>query len=230
MNVPQKQTASRTAGGWLAAAAFLLAAALMFHGALAVDLETQMKHIAEGAGRWAAVHGAAAAALSAFAVAGVIVLSSGTPLTAQWWTLSAWAVVTLGALWTVTTALAEASVVSAAAVAGDQTMFEAWWRFAEAKANGFAFLALAFAVIAANEAAMPRPFTPSWASWIAALAGAAAFSGWVVGAWLGIRGGSAVWVTASLVMCLWLIWLGVALARAGADKSEHMAAEAGRAI
>lgn len=230
MNMAQRQAATRTAGGWLATGAFVLAAAFIFHGPPAVDLETQMRVIAEGAGRWVAVHWAAAAALSAFAMAGMIVLASGTRLTTQWWTLSAWAVVTLGALWTMTTAVAEASAVTGAAVAGNQPMFEAWWRFAEAKATGFAFLALAFAVIAANEAAMPRPATPSWASWIATLAGAAAFAGWVTGAWLRIGGGSLVWVVGSLVMCLWLIWLGAALVRAGADTSEHVGAEAGRAI
>jgi len=45
-------------------------------------------------------------------------------------------------------AVAEATVVTEAAVSGCDETFAAWWRFAEGKANGFAFVALPVAVIA----------------------------------------------------------------------------------
>jgi hypothetical protein len=221
----EAQTGTRGVGAWLAIGALLLAGALVFHGPPAPDLGTQMKTIAEGAGRWVAVHWVAAAALSAFAVAGLVALTTGTRLTQGWSTMSAWALMVVGALWTVTTAVAEATVIAAAAVAGNQPVFEAWWRFAEGKANGFAFLALAVAVIAANEARLPRAASPAWASWLATLAGVAAFAGWAVGAWLRIGGGSLVWVVSSLVMCLWLLWLGVGLLRAEVRAQRRVAGE-----
>jgi hypothetical protein len=96
----------RTAGYWLALAAFLLAAALAFHGPLAPDFGTQMQHIADGSLRWSIVHWAAAAALSFFAIAGLVALAAGSRLTEDWWTLSAWAALPIGALWTASTAIA----------------------------------------------------------------------------------------------------------------------------
>lgn len=66
--------------------------------------------------------------------------------------MTAWAVLTVSALWTMTTAVAEATVVTNAAVSRAKEMFEAWWAFAEGKASGVAFLALAIAVISGNEA------------------------------------------------------------------------------
>jgi len=125
------------AGSWLALGSLFLAVALVFHGPLATDMDTQMKLIAEGATRWVVVHWAAAAALSLFAVAGLVVLGAASRLTQGWWTTTAWAVLPLGALWTLTTAVAEATAVSGAAVSGNKAMFEAWWAFAEGKATGF---------------------------------------------------------------------------------------------
>jgi hypothetical protein len=182
-------------------------------------MDTQMKVIAEGPTRWVVVHWVAAAALSLFTVAGLVVLAAGSRLTQGWWTTTVWAVLLLGALWTLTTAVAEATAVSGAAVSGNKAMFEAWWAFAEGKATGFIFLALAVAVIAGNEARSSR-VTPVWASWIAVVAGVASFAGWVLGRWLEIAPGNLVWVISSLVMCLWTLWLGVAIARAGEPHEE----------
>ncbi|MGH9163236.1 MAG: hypothetical protein ACRD2X_25010 [Vicinamibacteraceae bacterium] len=92
-------------------------------------------------------------------------------------------------------------------------MFEAWWAFAEAKAAGFTFLALAIAVIAANEARTRPRATPVWASSIAAVAGVASFAGWALGVWPGIPFGNLLWVASSFVMCLWTVWFGLALMR-----------------
>jgi hypothetical protein len=225
MQLQDRDTGTRVAGGWLAIAAFLLAASLAFHGPIAVDMSARMEAISEGATRWVVVHWGAAAALSCFVIAGLLALTRGGRLAGSWQTISAWAVVTVGALWTLTTAVAEATAVTGAAVAGDAAMFEAWWSFAEGKANGFAVLALAVAVIAASEARMPRGATPAWASWTGALAGIAAFAGWVLGMWLSITPGSLVWVVSSLVMCLWLLWFGVALARSGARVHGRVAGE-----
>jgi hypothetical protein len=210
------ETGMRAVGCWLALAAFPLAAALAFHGPPSPDLGVQMQHIADGTLRWSIVHWAAAAALLCFAIAGLVALAAGSRLTQDWWTLSAWAVLPVGALCTVNTAIAEATVIFNAATTGNRAVFEAWWMFAEGMANGFAAMALAFTVIAASEARTAAAM-PVWASWIAAVAGAAAFAGWVLGSWLDVAIGGPIWLVSSLVMCLWLIWFGLGLTRTGAS-------------
>jgi hypothetical protein len=107
----------------------------------------------------------------------------------------------------------EVTVVADAAVSGDAGTFEAWWAFAEGKATGFTFLALAVAVIAGGEARGSHRVTPMWASWIAVVAGLASFVGWALGIWLGVSLGNLLWVVSSLVMCLWTFWFGTALTR-----------------
>ena len=209
----------RVAGGWLAVAAIIMAVVFVFHGPVAPDHGEQMARIADGGLRWAVVHWAASVALSFFAMASLIVLTTGSRLTQDWWTLSAWALLPIGALWTVTTAVAEATVIFNAAVTGDRTVYEAWWRFAEGNGNGFAAMALAFTVIAANEARTEAVATPFWASSIAAIAGVASFAGWVLGMWLGLAFGAPIWVVGSIVMCLWLVWFGLSLARVEAGRA-----------
>lgn len=141
-------TGTRVGGAWLAVASLLLAGVLAFHGPLATNLDEQMRVIAAGATRWAVVHWVAAVSLSLFAVAGLVVLAAGSRLTKDWWTMSAWAVLPVGALWTITTAVAEVTVITDAAVSGNTAVFATWWAFAEGKAAGFTALALAVAVIA----------------------------------------------------------------------------------
>lgn len=209
------ETRMRVAGAWLAIASLLLAVALAFHGPPAADMGEQLKIIAERANRWAAVHWIASAALSLFAEAGLLVLASGSRLTEDWWTTSAWAVLPVGALWTMTTAVAEATAVTDAAVSGNSAMFEAWWAFSEGKANGFAVLALAVVPIARNEARASDGVVPAWASWVGVVVAVVSFLGWAVWSWLGVGIGSLIWVVSSLIMCLWLQWFGVALMRTG---------------
>lgn len=211
------------AGGiWLAAGALILVLVLLFHGAPSPDIATQMQYIANEPSRWAVVHWGAALSLSLFAVAGLIVLTAGSLLTQDWRTISAWAVLVLGAIWTMGTAMTEATVVAGAAAVGNREVFEAWWAFGEGQANGFAFLALAVAVIAGEEISSGRHTTPPWAAWIGAIAGVGAFVGWVLGSWLEFGPGSLLWLVSSLVMCLWLVWYGVGLA-----SREHVVASAG---
>ena len=131
----QTNTAVRVAGAWLAIASLLLIAALIIHGPLAHDLREQMKDVADRPLAWAVIHWVSAASLSLYAVTGLIVLTSGSRLAGGWWTLTAWAVLTVSALWTMTTAVVEATVVTNAAVAGAKEMFEAWWAFVEGKAS-----------------------------------------------------------------------------------------------
>src|SRR5919197_581899 len=188
--MPHSHISLRVAGTWLALGSFLLAAALVFHGPPATHTDTQMKIIAEGASRWVVVHWAAAAALSLFAVAGLVVLAAASHLTQSAWTTTAWAMLPIGAIWTLTTAVAEATVVAGAAVSGNVATLEAWWAFSEGKANGFIFLALAVAVIAGNETRMSRTTPPVWASWIAVIAGVASCIGWILGMWLEIAPGN----------------------------------------
>lgn len=211
----------RVAGSWLAIGGVLLAGALVFHGPPSPVMTEQMQIIADGSMRWSAVHWAAAAALSAFAIAGLIVLTSGSRLTAVWTTMTAWAVLTVGALWTLTTAVAEATAIAHIAPTGDETLFAAWWEFAEGKANGFAFLALATAAIAANEVRSPERVVPPWAAWVGAVVAVLSFVGWVVGSWIGIGIGGLIWLASSLVMCLWLVWFGIGLARAEVESARE---------
>jgi hypothetical protein len=92
-------------------------------------------------------------------------------------------------------------------------MFEAWWAFAEGKANGFSFLALAVALIAGNEAQSGERAMPAWSAWTATAAGVVSFVGWALGMWFGVGLGSVIWVISSILMSTWGVWFGVALAR-----------------
>jgi hypothetical protein len=91
-------------------------------------------------------------------------------------------------------------------------MFSAWWAFSEGKATGFMFLAIAVATIAGNEARASRA-VPVWASWTAVAAGVGSFAGWILGMWLEFGPGNLMWLVSSLVMCVWTLWFGVAIAR-----------------
>lgn len=211
--MPHTNTAVRVAGTWLAIASSLLIAALVVHGPLAPDLSDQMKKIDDGAMAWSVIHWVSAASLSLYAVTGLIVLTSRSRLAGSWWTMTAWAVLTVSALWTMTTAVAEATVVTNAAVAGAKEMFEAWWAFAEGKASGIAFFALAVAVISGNEAQSSERAVPAWSAWIAMVSGVASFAGWALGRWFGVDLGNLLWVASSVLMSVWTLWFGFALMR-----------------
>jgi hypothetical protein len=191
----------------------LMIATLVLHGPIAPDLNEQMTRIANRPTAWAVAHWFAAAGLSIYAVAGLIVLTSESRLTEGWWTTTAWAFLPITALWTLTTAVAEATAVTDAVNSGNAEMFAAWWAFAEGKATGFSFLALAVAVIAGNEAKSIEGATPSWAAWTAVIAGVASFTGWALGMWFGIGVGMLLWLAASILMSVWIVWFGIALTR-----------------
>lgn len=213
----QTSRATRVAGTWLAIASLLMVVVFVFHGPIAPDLDEQMQRIAEGATRWYVIHWIAALALSLYAVSALAVLNAGSRLSQGWWTLTAWSVLPVAALWTATTAVAEATVVAEAAASGATETFAAWWAFGEGKANGFAFFALAIAAIAGNEARSAVPLTPPWAAWVAVGASLASFVGWALGMWFGLPAGNLLWVVASTVMSLWILWFGIALARSPAS-------------
>ena len=207
----------RITGTWLAIASFLMIAVLGFHGPIAPELSVQMQKIADGAMVWSTIHWTAAIALSLYALTGIVVLTSESRLTKGWGSLTAWAVVSVGSLWTLITAVAEATVVTNAAVSGTSQTFEAWWAFAEGMGNGFAFFALAVAVIAGNQTQSDNRVTPKWTSWIAVVAGVASFFGWVLGMWFGLAPGNFLWLISSIIMSLWLLWFGIALIRSAAS-------------
>ncbi|MDX1673855.1 MAG: hypothetical protein R3314_03540 [Longimicrobiales bacterium] len=89
-----------------------------------------------------------------------------------------------------------------------------WWEFAEGKGHGFAFVALAIAVIAGSDARSRTGVTPAWSAWAAVVAGIGSFAGWVLGTWFGVAVGDPLWVAASMAMCLWTLAFGVGLNRA----------------
>ena len=207
------QTGLRVAGAWLAGASLLLALALAFHGPLHPDLEVQMTHIGASASRWAVVHWIAAAAFSCLAIAAVLLLVSRSRMTSTGKTMSAWAVVLIGALWTLTTAVTEVTVIADLATSRDLAQFEAWWSFAEGHGNGFSMLAVAVAIIAWNEYRDPHRLLPRWSAAIGAGAALASFAGWALGVWLDVGPANLLWLLASVVMCVWLAGLGTVLAR-----------------
>lgn len=207
-------TSTKVAGTWLAIGSVLFVVSLLLHPPPSPDPGEFMAAIAEAPTRWVVAHWAAALALTLFAITGLVVLTARSRLTRTGWTTTAWAALVVGALWVTTTAVAEATVITEAAVAGDAATFEAWQLFAEGNAIGFGFLALAVAVIAGNEARSARSVTPVWTSWIGAVTGIVAFVGFVVlGALLGIALGGLVWIASTVVMSLWTFWFGVALMR-----------------
>ena len=203
----------RVGGTWFAVASFLMIVVLVLHGPISPNLSEQMAKVSDGVMRWSVAHWIAAAGLSLHAVAGLVILTSQSRLTRGWWTTTAWAVIPIAALWTLTTAVAEATVVSDAARSGNREVFAAWWAFAEGKANGFSFLALAVALIAGNEAQSGERATSAWSAWTAMVAGVVSFTGWALGMWLGVRLGSVIWVISSILMNAWGVWFGVALTR-----------------
>jgi hypothetical protein len=203
----------RVGGTWFAIASFLMIVVLLLHGPISPDLGEQMARVSGRVMRWSVAHWLATAGLSLHAVAGLVILTSQSRLTEGWWTTTAWAVIPIAALWTLTTAVAEATVVSDAARSGNREVFDAWWAFAEGKANGFAFLALALALIAGHEAQSVERATPAWSAWTAMVTGVVSFTGWALGMWFGVGLGSAIWVVSSVLMSAWGVWFGVALAR-----------------
>lgn len=209
-----KNEATQVAGAWLAVASVLLAITLVFHGPPAPIVSDQMTVIANSSTRWLTVHWGAAAAFSFFIVASLIVLGAGSRLTEGSWTLSAWAVLPVGALWTLITAVAEATAVTHAAVSGNEALFAAWWTFSEGIANGFAAMALCVAMIAGNEMQTIERATPKWAAGIAVFVGLTSFTGWALWSWIDLGFGAPIWVASSILMCLWLLWFGTGLMRA----------------
>jgi hypothetical protein len=190
-----------------------MVAVLAFHGPISTDLNVQMQRIADAPRRWTVVHWMAAGGLSLHALAGLVVLASASRLTEARSTMTAWALLIVSALWTVTTAVSEATVVTSAAVTGDREAFAAWWAFSEGMATGFSFFALAVVVIAANEVDSPERTTPVWAARFAMIAGLASFAGWALGMWFEVSFGNLLWVASSIAMSLWTLWFGVALTR-----------------
>jgi hypothetical protein len=199
-----------TPGLWLGAGASILIAALVFHGPPDADPLAQMQNIAEGHLRWALVHWAAAAALFLISGAGFLNLvdqgAGGSPAIVR----SAWLVVALGALMTVSTAVSEASVVAVAAHAGDEAAFVSWWAFSGGMANGFFALALASAFIASVEGRSDASIMPRWSSVAGTIFGLFSAAGWSLGEQLGFEIGGPIWLISTMLMCIWLAWFGFA--------------------
>jgi hypothetical protein len=202
----------RTAGITLVGGGVLLAVVFVLHGPLQATLLDQMEVIGHRHD-WSPVHWAAAIALSLFAMAGLIALATGSRLTETVATTIGWALVALGAVGTLVTAVTEATAITYAAATGDQQLFESWWALAGGFANGFALLALGVAMIAANEIRDAGRSLPIWLSWIGAVGAIASLAGWVLSSWMGIQPLSLLWVAGSMVMCLWLAWFGFTIAR-----------------
>lgn len=205
---PTRDGRRRASGAWLAAGALLLMAALILHPAPETETDAFMAQIAGEGDTWVAVHWLAATALSFLVIASLLALTaSQSPLAA-----SAWAILAVGALWTVMDALAEATVIAEAAAGGDQATFTAWHAFAKGTAMGFAVLGLAVAGLGWNEA-RAGTVLPRWAALSVLPVGVAVFTGWILGPVLGIPFGAPLWLVASLVLTAWLTLYGAGSAR-----------------
>lgn len=200
-------------GAMLAIGSLLLVVGFVLHPPPSPDPAEFMATIAENPTRWVAAHGVTAISLSVFVIAGLIMLTAGSRFTQHWWTISAWAVLIVSALWTTTAAVVEATAITQAAITDDIATFEVWNAFAEIHSAAFLFFVLAAAVIAGHEARSAYQITPVWASWLGAVAGVAAFGGMILVFVLGIALGGLVWLVSTIVMSLWLFWFGVALVR-----------------
>ena len=215
--MPDTQTdMSRTPGSWLAAGNLLLAAALVLHGPPDPDLTIQMHSVHDGHGLWSLVHWSAAVALFLISGASFLTLATDRRVRQSPALASAWTVMALGALTTFSTAISEATVLSAAADAGDLATFTAWWGFATGMANGFFALALATALVAWSDMRSDIGRLPVWAAGAGTLFGLFSAIGWTLGEQLGLAIGGPVWLVSSLLMCLWLAWYGLAPFRAAA--------------
>ncbi len=210
---PHTRTGLRVAGRWLTLGALIWTVSLVLHPPPSPVLSEFMALVSETGTRWAAVHWGAAVSLSLFVVTSLIVLVSRSRLTATGWGLSGWALLPVASLWVLPTAVMEATTFSHLAEAGDPAAFEPWHLFATGNANGFLVIALAVAVIAGNEARAHAGATPSWAAFIAVVAGLTGFAGWILGPIAGIAIGGVLFVLSSVVFGLWLLWFGVGLAR-----------------
>ena len=207
-----RRTATRVGGVWLAAGSLLMIAGLGLHGPIPPELGDRMTSIAGRPLAWTVAHWIAAAGLSLLAGAGLIILTSASRLTRRGRAMTAWMVVTLGALWTVTTAVAEATAVTATALSGDAEPFATWWSFAEGHAIGVVIVCLAVAVIATDDARSPHP---SPRRWPATPPPSPASPRSPAGRW---GCGSACrpevsWVAAAILVSGWTLWFGLALAR-----------------
>jgi hypothetical protein len=205
-------TATRVAGAWLAASSLLLVAALALHPPPSPDPDRFMAIIADAGVRWRIAHWFAALALSGFVATSLVALTTPSRLNADGWKMSAWALLAVSAAWVTTTAVAEATVIADAAISADRDTFHAWERFAEGKAMGFLGIAAALALIATTEATETQPATPRWAGWLAGAAGLAAIVGWTLGAILGVDAGAVIWLVSTMVLSLWTLWFGIAIA------------------
>lgn len=210
---PHTQTGLRVAGRWLTLGAVIWTVSLVLHPPPSPVLSEFMALVSDTGARWAAVHWGAAVSLSLFVVTSLIVLVSRSRLTATGWGLSGWALLPVASLWVLTTAVMEATAISHLAEAGDAAAFEPWHLFAEGNANGFLVIALAVAAIAGNEARAHAGATPSWAAWVAVVAGLTGFAGWILGPIAGIGIGGLLFVLSSVVFGLWLLWFGIGLTR-----------------
>lgn len=205
-----RTTITRTARLWLGAGASLLVAALIFHGPPDPDLTVQLHHVADGSDRWSIVHWTAAISLFLISGAAFLTLLGAAAGAAMTGHPGAWMVMALGGLTTFTTAVSEATVVAAAAHAGDQAAFDTWWAFSSGMANGFFALAIAVGLIALAELLAEDGRLPKWAAAIGTATGFLSALGWSLGEQLGIAIGGPIWLISTIVMCLWLIWFALA--------------------
>ncbi len=201
---------ARTSRLWLATGAALLSAALVFHGPPDPDLTVQLHNVADGSHRWSIVHWTAAVSLFLISGAAFLALLERAAGEALQGHPGAWMVMALGAMATFTTAVTEAAVLAEAAHAGDQATFDIWWAFSSGMANGFFALAIATGFIALSVFRDNQSKMPIWASAIGTASGALSALGWTLGEHLGIGLGGPVWLISTLVMCLWLVWFGLA--------------------
>lgn len=214
-----------TAGGWLAAGALLVVLGLAIHPPPSPDPAVFMAIIADDLTRWLISHYASAIGFALWVGAALLVLAARSPLTRQWWTASAWALVAVGSMWVMFGWLLEATVIIDAVGADDAVAFERWQALIQGLDLGFFATALGVVAIAITEARADAHIIPPWAAWIGAVAAVLVTITGFLALGLGIAAAGPGWLVSSIVLGLWALWFGIGLMRSGddtwTDRLEH---------
>lgn len=208
-------TGLRAAGIWIAIGALCFVVGLGIHGAQEETTAAQMAAIADS-GTWTLSHWLIGGGMMALAAGAVTMLASGSKWTDGTMSTMAWGAVALFAIPMALGMALEATVVSEAAVAGSTPQYEMWSTVVVAMINALALVLVGLLVVAWDQFRADDPVTPKWASGIAAVLYLVAFVAFAGSTWFDIAAMMPVAIIGSAIAGLWLLWLGLGMARPAA--------------